>query len=709
MAFPSTRYIESPSIQNYFVDHDSGFPLAAGVVTFYRDVERTVLKPIYQQVQLADNTYDFIQLPNPITLNSVGTYDDGNGNDINVFLYPHVGSPLDVTVGALDLYFVTVYSSDGRLQETREAWPPNAENNASTSSSFDGTDNVILNPQFVDVYFMENASTGTFVYNVSTSGEVSSIAPGWDFITEGTGTITVSQVEISDTSATSNPPYALNIQLGVGVTSCHLTQRIYSSPRFLKDNILSGYFIAKANTAATPFLTLNYKPSNSNSSTLLQQICAGSALVGSFNSIFNTTGVTITIVNPDTAPLGYVDIYLDIPPLSDIQVSSFQVISVANAETAVDFIELSTPQQINQQYNYDKEAIFYKPISSYLVGWDFVKNPAQFGTTGSLTINGGLGQYVCDQTILWQSANNATTYSLITGTDSYGSLVITAAANTQVALIQYLDVRSLYNMAFTNLSAGILANTNQASLPITISLWYTTNAGLPSVGSGLNFTLLNGTSALNANGYPTSVVAGWTEIVNEFQNNFVASVALNFYGLSGWIRDQIPFNATFFAIVVGTGTLQSGNYLGVASVSLVPGDIPTIPAPQTTDEVLRECQRYYYSSFLSGVAPVQNAGTNTGEFYALATAGGNALNSFSVRFPTPMRKTPVNPPIFYNPVAANAFIRDFDAGADFFTTALKANTLTANGFIVNGTSPFATVNGNDIGVHFTADARLGII
>ena len=702
MAFPSTRYIESPSIQNYFVDHDSGFPLAAGVVTFYRDVERTVLKPIYQQVQLADNTYDFIQLPNPITLNSVGTYDDGNGNDINVFLYPHVGSPLDVTVGALDLYFVTVYSSDGRLQETREAWPPNAENNASTSSSFDGTDNVILNPQFVDVYFIPDPATGTMVYNVTTSGQVSIVAPGWDLVTEGSGAITVSQVPISDTAAPSNPPYALSIQLGVGVTSCFLRQRIYSSPRFLKDNILSGYFIVKSNTAATPFLTLNYKPSSSTTSTLLQQICSGTALVGSFNPVFNETGVTITIVNPDVAPTGYVDIYLDIPPLSDIQVSSFQVISVANAETVVDFVELSTPQQINEVYNYDRQALFFKPISSFLVGWDFPLNPSQLGAAKTITTTPA---YIWDQTICACSSGNVGVVRSAPDTNTF--YATTTANNQSFYLLQYLSGVEATELSLASLSVNIHAYC-LVNPTVTVRAYLFAGSSISTIPA-LPVSL----GTINSAGEFTLTAANWAAIPQS-PSSFTKRLLNSSYTDSANDLKFVSWNpgygaTTNFAIVVTFNAPISATDVVIHSISCVPGDIATRPATKSESETLRDCQFYYQKSFLKGVVPAQNVGTNSGEFYALATAGGSALNSFSVRFATPMRTTPVNPPIFYNPVAANAFIRDFDAGADFFTTALKANTLTANGFIVNGTSAFATVNGNDIGVHFTADARLGII
>ena len=51
MAIPSPLYYACFPLQEYFVDKDTGFPLAAGQVFFYEDTNRSVLKNIYQQEQ----------------------------------------------------------------------------------------------------------------------------------------------------------------------------------------------------------------------------------------------------------------------------------------------------------------------------------------------------------------------------------------------------------------------------------------------------------------------------------------------------------------------------------------------------------------------------------------------------------------------------------------------------------------------------------
>ena len=57
-----------------------------------------------------------------------------------------------------------------------------------------------------------------------------------------------------------------------------------------------------------------------------------------------------------------------------------------------------------------------------------------------------------------------------------------------------------------------------------------------------------------------------------------------------------------FAIVVTFAVPTDLTVVTVNSISLVPGDIPTRPAPQTTDQVLRECQYYYEKSYAAGTA-----------------------------------------------------------------------------------------------------------
>lgn len=723
MAFPDDRYIYAPPIQTYFVDKDTGFPLAGGTVTFYRDVARTTLKPIYQQVQALNNEYEFVELPNPITLTSVGTYDDGNGTDINVYLYPFTGKPTDATQGVLDLYYIEVESSTGVAQETREAWPPNALNETEDTSINNG-ENVILNPQFVDVSYIPDPTTGAYAISVSTANQVTSIAPGWDLVTSGTGTVTVAQIAVTDVAAASNPPYALSIQVGTGVTSCHLRQRIYNSPRFLQNEIVSGYFIVKANTSALPFLSLIYQPSNSNTAPSVT-ICSGSPTGSTFAEIKNSVGVTINLTNPDSATTGYVDIYLDIPALADIQVSSFQVVSIASSEIVMPFLELSTPIQVNGEYNYDRDNLIYKQIPSYLVGWDFPLNPAQEnGTTvAASAIGANKSKYVWDQTIVFQSANSGVGVTAAAA----GQLVLTAAATTQMGLIQYLPQALARKVLNAPICVNVSAKASVAT-KVTVSLWYTTDASLPVVTAGTNNSLV---ATLDTNGKPATFNGTWSEVPNlthqkSFKIETNATTNFNDYPITGWDMQGIAAcdTATFFAIVIGTESVANPNTVTFNSVSLQAGSIPTRPAPQTLDEVLRECQYYYETSFAPGaVGTATTTNSILAPMSAVLSGGFNYCfpNGFGVNYVVRKRVAPA--PVFYSGSSTTAgrveaYVSNGGAPSaaeviltNFFTLQNSgvgsANYYGSGAFMVSVAGGAA--NSAHILYHYIADARLGIV
>jgi len=83
VALPDKRYVAWQGVETYFVNKDDGSPLSAGYVEFYSDVSRSTPKDVYQQVQLPDNTYDFVNIGSTITLSSVGTFMSPNdGTDI---------------------------------------------------------------------------------------------------------------------------------------------------------------------------------------------------------------------------------------------------------------------------------------------------------------------------------------------------------------------------------------------------------------------------------------------------------------------------------------------------------------------------------------------------------------------------------------------------------------------------------------------------
>lgn len=115
--------ISAPMLQDYLVDKSTGFPLAGGIISLYNDNARTFYKNWYYQTGLPGN-YTYIPLDNPLTLSSVGTIQDPNGNDVIPFYYPYDETNENVS----QPYYITVYStnSDGNpsaLQFTRENFP----------------------------------------------------------------------------------------------------------------------------------------------------------------------------------------------------------------------------------------------------------------------------------------------------------------------------------------------------------------------------------------------------------------------------------------------------------------------------------------------------------------------------------------------------------------------------------------------------------
>jgi hypothetical protein len=123
MAINTDLLIAAPMLQDYLVDKDSGFPLANGIVSLYKDTARSFYKNWYYQSG-APGAYTYIPLDNPLHLSSVGTIQDPNGNDVIPFYYPYQENDENIP----EAYYITVYSVDENgapavLQFTRENFP----------------------------------------------------------------------------------------------------------------------------------------------------------------------------------------------------------------------------------------------------------------------------------------------------------------------------------------------------------------------------------------------------------------------------------------------------------------------------------------------------------------------------------------------------------------------------------------------------------
>jgi hypothetical protein len=729
--------VESPSLENLFRDKDSGLPLSNGVVKWFKDSGgRNELKDIYQQVRQPDGTYTYVTLPNPLTLSSIGTYSDNDGNDINIYLWPYVGAPTDLNLGVEEKYFIEVYSapppiSNSALQFTRENWPPNSSG-SNPSDFFEGSENQLANPQFVEVLFQPDVGVSTHTFAVS--GIMSTlIAPDWYIDTFETGTVIVEQISDVDPSATSNPPYALSIN-STGVSSLTLRQRIVHSPRLFSTDFVSASLQA-ASEDASP-ITLNMSLFVSSSSIPIEFFSQNTLDSGAFKTLSDTKN--ISILNTDPATTGYIDITVGIPGARKLQITSLQIIQVQSLQPATQFLQESTPRQIDHLFHYYKPELEYKPIPSYLVGWDFPLNPTQpLGPTVTAFATGAnKSNYVWDQTIVFQATNSGLTYSRSTTTNGFK---ITGAIASQFAVIQYLEAAQAREILSQRNAVSLKGAISTGTIQGYVNLYWTTDSALPDLKSANYNSLVVSLAA----GVPTVGSGGlngtWAKVPrdNLGDANFLLNTTNANFDFSGWDATATSggTTATYVAIVVSFASLSVASAVTLDYVSLVGGDIATRPAPKTPDAVLGECEFYYEKSYdnLSAPGTVTNDGLQIRpQSIDLYDSGATIRNfrsaPFSLPFQNEKRKAPTSAYVaFYAPGIAtinNALIEIYNAGIPAASANVTFNTnwtllsgstksllyVPANANNLVATAPISPDGiSSSIWFQYIIDTRLGIL
>jgi hypothetical protein len=586
MATINPFYYSMESLQQVLWDKDGLGPLAGGVVSFFSDPSFSVLKDVFQESNYPNNP-TFVNIGSVLTLSSIGSFVDGSGNNFIPTLYPwsiptgQAGAP-----GVFQPYFITVYSSDGILQFTVDGWPQNSESQNPETEGISKTQNLIINPQFAEISFSPNPTTGNVVFTVS-GAMATPIAPGWVINTTGSGIVTVKQLSLS-VQTPGDAAYALDILFSAGVSG-NLSQTIVNSPRLLEGGFGSGYFEAASPALSIIHLTMLYSPSNGTP----VQICTGETLNSdTFLSISGTN--SITSLSTDNAN-GSVTISIIIPVGVEVSITNVQLVGVADETIVPAFIQSSTSIQNAQMFGYWQPALNYKAIPSYLVGWDFPLNPCQALGPNIATQNLGANSsyYIADQTILFQSITNNFSISQ----NFYGFNFLSTVAST-FAVIQYLSGNTAIELLQQRLSVMVQCLKNGGVINGTVNLYWTAG-NLPQLPLSVVSTVTAGPV--------TSPAAGWV-LVPKLNGpaNFQVTNNQQSFGFNGFDATLMAgiTTATFFAIVISFDTTTAGETIALSRVGLVGGDIPTLPSAQTPDEVLRECQYYYEKSYdTATVAP----------------------------------------------------------------------------------------------------------
>jgi hypothetical protein len=722
------RYFVTADLEEYFVDKDSGLPLAGGTLTFYRDVARNTPKTVYQLIG-APPTYSFTALPNPVPLSAVGTPQDAGGDNVVIYYFPYDAD------GNLDLYYVVCRDSNGVEQFSREAWPNVTAANSPTSNGF-GVQNQLSNPQFTQVFINDGQAT---VYSVSAAtNQVFEFAPNWDFVISGTGTVTVERIAIAgiDNVATS-PPYVLDISVSLGITSCYLRQRLYLNSGLWASTanqsiFLSGTLIARNELAGTSGIEMFYVESSGGSPIPIVDAAFDNS---GYQVLTGITAASIPLsTDTNTDEAGYVDIYLSFLIGSDVRISSVQVIPTLSQTTLEYDLNASNREQALMG-DYYIPRLNSRPAASLLTGWDFTVNPFQFAASGNI---GATAAYICDQTIALRGASGAVAFAQDAVTS--GLSLTTAGNNDAFYLMQYLSADDAKRILGTRLSVNVFGYMTSNSTPVTMRVYLfraDSGSSIPTLPTSIGTVATSGVFTLTASGWtqiPRSGLDTAQVVIPAILTDADINNADNDMSFTGWeLTDNTQISDTDkFAMVVTFGYTDTSTAITINSISLIPSDIPSRPAPETFDEVIRKCQYYYEKSYklsfpagtisLNGAIVCEQQPATAGVFY-------RAFPRFLIiRYETRKRITVT--PSFYSPVTGtlgNVYLLVYQDS----TTVISSDAAISGNWILDdqgetgvtmepvsrGTQVTASVagspdtNGSEAIAlfHYVADARLGIV
>lgn len=590
------------------------------------------------------------------------------------------------------------------------------------------TDNQITNPQFSILNF-----TGTLT--LSAAGTYS-IAPGWDIITTGSGSVLLTQAtytgdEFTPDNAT-NASYGLRI-VNNGFTTVTLRQRfnhngaLWTGATGAED--LGPGVAINFTASATINIDLDIQLNFSDSTSISNIIPIPNTINQDFPLSF-IIPVSTSSVTPDVA---YTDLDFVISNSCTVEITSVQLIG-QDVVQDVTYAQTTLERQEDQTFHYYNPQLQYKPLPSYLIGWDFAFNPCQeLGKTPAAIATGASGSaYMADQLIVFQTVNSA-----ISAAFTNVGVTFSAASNTSFAIVQYLDAATAVELLNQRLAFQLKGNISAGSaVSGTINLYWTTNVSLPDITSPAFDSVVTSITA----GVP-SVVAGWTAVArNNGSATFSMTTSSQTLSFNGWDSRLIANinNATFFAVVIAFDTMASSQTMTLNYASLVGGDIATRPAPLTAAQTLEALQTYYEKSYNPAVLP--GTASATGAVFigqsARNVAGTNAAYAFcspaSITYNAVKRTTPnlkyysiagtlndVSAYLYYPLTGTAAFtisgptdkvVASFwDATPAQTGFSLAPNTATPLIQVANSNTNDTATCSAGIRIHFVADARLGVV
>jgi hypothetical protein len=233
-------------------------------------------------------------------------------------------------------------------------------------------------------------------------------------------------------------------------------------------------------------------------------------------------------------------------------------------------------------------------------------------------------------------------------------------------------------------------------LTVTLSFWARAGANYSPTSNFLNASVFTGTGTDQ-----NVLTAGYTGSAQPISQNAALTTAWQRFQYSAALSGTETEVAAVFTMTP-VGTAGANDYFDVTGVQLEVGSVATDYDHQPFGLMLTRCERYYEKSFALATAPATNAG-GVG-FLSMVAVRAGAVGQGGYQGVYRTRKRAVPTFTFYNPSAANN--QAFDEGAAASCSSTTALTNSDNGFAMSFIGAAGTAVGNQIAVHWSADADL---
>lgn len=614
--------------------------------------------------------------------------------------------------------------SDALIWEIQNYIPEGAGNNPGTANI--SSDNQITNPEFVEVNF-----TGTLT---STSNAIQ-VAPGWEIIALGTGTINVQRISVTGTdNIITNPAYVLNIITSGSWTSVVLRQRFLNNAALFRgtstvDSAVAGSFIAKSNGG--DFNSgMFYVDSAGNEFNIIPV----AAVTGSYQKYSDAVALPSTPQSPDDSDTGYIDIYIRLPNIGDVDISSIQLVKQIEP-VAVEYLQESPARQRDHLFHYYEDSILIQPKESFLAGWNFAQNPWQFTTTTNTTPSDSSGTpvkcaYTADQTIVYQQEGASEVLVGRSGAGSNYEFVVTAlGSSSRFAIIQYIDPRTIrpyWNSIVSSLVRARISTTHGTTVRFKMRL--IARATLPS-------TIGNAEPILSWTGAGNPVyAAGWTEIIPQNDPTYTLSGLLQDFPFDAITLPISTADAMTLGIVIytidGMNNAATADSISFDRISLVPNEFAIDCNTLTYEQALLQCMYYFENSKnLDVLITTSNDGGALYRQQAVFNGSGSQIQlwprSFGIEYAVAKRDSPTVKVYTEGGLADNVTAFIDHNGAQLGTSVVPITNWTAfsdgnkgiqyianysnttTGFSGTGVNSVNNTSEGYVSFHYQADSRLG--